>query len=576
MSNQAIEYEFDVDSEQMKNNYVAENTEWLVIQDNNSLNYDQATVNFNSVNVSGSNPNIQVSLANAYITVPYTVSLVPTGCTFTQQGDATTIVPSNQNACSVKGFHHFVDKSYAKMGSTNLYEEVEYMNIIMNENLKKMSLDEKNLYGNKLNFELDSVDSYKYDPAFVGESNNKYSPEFDHNANIGHLKRMKNTNGFGVNDEYKSVLGNDASNESLQCKMVNNTPTLLEFTGLAHIPLSELHSVFKEMPTMSSIKALELRLRTNLTKNNSWTVHYTGKTGVNEEFPVIGVESSQSQGNCCPILLSNAGASNGATTKYGLTLRVANNDSACSVKCTIKIGYTNSGLTGTTQEPCYLYIPTFNMTPFYANKILNSPQYRLLHTDYATTWFRGRYKSNAISEQFQGSHQRLRAIHIIPFFSGKNSTYEINGNSNMLEPYKSLVSSAPNTCSPCRITDFNIKIGAKSVFGAPLRYTHEFYEQHKLQLMGKINGNSAKQDHLFSGLITKDMFEKCYGVYSFNLQLTSNEALDDEPKDIFLTWKTNVDGDGGKIKYDFFVILEKQKEINLDRSTGMFALKSVV
>ena len=154
------------------------------------------------------------------------------------------------------------------------------------------------------------------------------------------------------------------------------------------------------------------------------------------------------------------------------------------------------------------------------------------------------------------------------------TTGNFNGNTSpqMLDPCRSAISSAPTTCSPCRITDFNIKVGAKSLFSSPLKYTHEFYEQHKLYLLGKINGNSSKQEIMYSGLINKDMFEKCYGVYSFNLQNIANESLDDEPKDIFLTWKTNVDA----LAYDFLVILEKQSEISLDRSTGMFALKSVI
>ena len=578
MSNQAVEYEFEIDSEKMQNNYVVEKCEWLQLQDNNSLNYDNATINFNSVNVSGSDPNIQVSLSNGYVNIPFTTTLTAVGCTFTQSDSASTVMDSNKNACSVKGYHHFIDKSYAKMGSTQLYEEVEHMNVIINEDLKKMSLDEKTLYGNKLNFELDSVDSFKYSKTAVGESNNTYSASYSENVNTGHLKRMKQSNAH-FNDSYKTIFGDNATNESLQCKMVKNTPTEIQFSGVASVPLSVIHPVFKNMPTMSSIKKMELRLRTNLSKNNTWTVFYTGKTATDTAFPVLGVEATQPQGNTCPILLSNAGSSNGAISNFGLTLRATTNDAECSVKCNIKIGYTVPSSTGPTQEPCYLYIPTYKMTPFYANKILNASQHRLLYTDYATTWFRGRYKTNAISEQFQGSHQRLRAIHIIPFFSNKNTTGTFNGNTNplMLEPFKSAVSSAPTTCSPCRITDFNIKVGANALFSSPLKYTHEFYEQHKLNLLGKINGNSNKQEIMYSGLINKDMFEKCYGVYSFNLQNITNESLDDEPKDIFLTWKTNVGDDtNNAIKYDFFVILEKQSEINLDRSTGMFALKNVV
>lgn len=358
MSNQSVEYEFEIDSEKMQNNYVMEASEWLQIQDNNSLNYDNATINFNSVNVSGSNPNIQVSLSNGYVNVPYTVTLTAAGCTFTQSDSNSTIMASNKNACSVKGYHHFIDKSSAKMGSTSLYEEVEHTNLIINERLKQMSHDEKTLYGNKLNFELDSVDSFKYDKLQVGESNNTYSAAYNENVNSGHMKRMKQANAH-FNDSYKTIFGDNATNESLQSKMVKNSATELQFSGVASIPLSKIHPVFHSMPTMSSLKGMELRIRTNLSKNNTWTVYYTGKTAVDTAFPVLGVDASQSQGNTCPVLLSNAGSSNGATSLFGLTLRANTNDAECSVKCNIKIGYTVPSGTGPTQEPCYLYIPTF-------------------------------------------------------------------------------------------------------------------------------------------------------------------------------------------------------------------------
>lgn len=96
-------------------------------------------------------------------------------------------------------------------------------------------------------------------------------------------------------------------------------------------------------------------------------------------------------------------------------------------------------------------------------------------------------------------------MYVIPFLSADNLVNSVDGNVNMVLPYQSAVSSAPTTCTPCPLYEFNISVGGHNFFGTSLKYTYEFYDENVLELIGNLNGNSMKSP-LTSGLITKNMF----------------------------------------------------------------------
>lgn len=585
MSQEAVEFDYNRDSDNQSNIYPCYSIDNIKVPDSNSKNYSNGMIQFNSVKLGGTDPNTQYSLSKAKVDIPYTITLDAEGCTFTSDG--TNVVLDNKYACSTKGFHNFIESSTHKMGSTSLNEKVDNQNIIMNENLKRMSYDEKLLYGTKLNYELDNANSYRYSAQF-GEYNNVVRPSANSNGKVddvnhGHLARMRATNNYYdtlSTDAISAFVSQEDITTSLYPCMIKNSGTQLVFTGFASIPLSEIHDCYKQMPSMSSINEFTMRLQTNLAQTNKWTIVY-GNTVASSTprttgtaYDVKGIVANQSYGTTCPILVSNCGVASstgaGSSSLYGLTVYPNAVDTIFKVNVSCKIGYCDK--TGAdTGQVCQLSIPSQLMNPVYTNKILEKGLFRMLYNEHATTWFLNRGGNSTITEKIQGLFQRPRKLYVIAFLSksmGVTSIGAHNVTDKMVSPYQSPVSSAPVTCSPCKLYDVNIRIGNKAIYGEPLKFSHEFYDEHVLESLGKINGNSVNNP-FFTGLIDKSMWERCYQAYVFNISRSMNELLDNEPKELYFSCKTL--GLSG-VKYDLLVVVEHQRQMTLNRATGNFAI----
>jgi len=159
-------------------------------------------------------------------------------------------------------------------------------------------------------------------------------------------------------------------------------------------------------------------------------------------------------------------------------------------------------------------------------------------------------------------------MYIIPFFSSTFLTLP-NPNPNALgaigiPPYQQCLSSAPNTCSPCRISNLQIQIGGQNLYLEPQQQNIHFYNQNFLSLMGNINGNSLKSK-FFSGQITKSMWEKCYGVVTVNLEKVNSETEDNLMKSFQISFKND---SPNSLYHDFIIIVSYQSELYVDRGTG--------
>jgi hypothetical protein len=131
--------------------------------------------------------------------------------------------------------------------------------------------------------------------------------------------------------------------------------------------------------------------------------------------------------------------------------------------------------------------------------------------------------------------------------------------------HNSPLSSAPITCSPCKLKNFNIQIGGLNIFIEPQQYSNQFYYNNFLSLMTKLNGNSLKSK-FFAGQITKSMWESgAYGTYVINLEKVSDEVQDSLMKSFQLLYQ--IDGTLG-LSYDMYYMIEYETHLNLDRSTG--------
>ena len=580
MSQEAVEFDYDLDNQVQKNEYPCQSIDYVKINDSNTNNYSNGVISFNGVKTSGTDVNIQYSISKGTLSFPYTIVQDISAASFTSDG--TNIVPDNRFACSVKSYHNMIESCSIKMGSTSLNEKLDNLNIIIGENLKRMSQEERLLYGSKMNYELDSASSYRYNSNF-GEYNNVVRPSANANGkvddiNTGHMRRMLATNNYlGANstDSLATLVGQMAMSDSLQPCMISNTPTQLVFTGIAVIPLCEIHDCFKQTPSMSKIEQLTLLVNTNLATSNSWTTVYSGgaqTTGVS--YGVSGLIATQSYGSTCPVLLSNCGSASAtganASSLFGLTVYPNNANTPFRIKTTCKIGYMLSSGSYSGQT-CQLSIPSYNMNPDYASKILEKGLHRMLYNEHASTWLlKLQTNGSVITKPIQGLFQRPRKLYVFPFLSKSNTVTAIDGNNSMVSPFQSPVSSAPLTCTPCRLYDCNIKIGQKNIFDESLKYSHEFYDEHVLESLGKINGNSIKSPFM-TGLVDKSMWDRCYQVYVFNLSRSMNELIDNDTKEIYFSCK--ILGQTG-LYYDLLCVVEHQKETNLDRASGLFSLST--
>ena len=127
------------------------------------------------------------------------------------------------------------------------------------------------------------------------------------------------------------------------------------------------------------------------------------------------------------------------------------------------------------------------------------------------------------------------------------------------------LSSAPTTCTPCRCKNFNISIGGNWLFSEPQSYNYNFYNNNALSIVSDINGNSVK-GNLFSGRISKSMWENGYNVFYVNLEIVSDIILDSTMKQFQLSY--TIEESNTDVSYDMNNIISYQNEVNLDRLTG--------
>jgi len=444
----------------------------------------------------------------------------------------------------------------------------------MNERIKQYGADKYKVYGDIMGHAWDTGNSIGYNST-AGEFNNFTNLQVGLIAqgskpsnipNQGHFARCAKTN-IDMTNSANSTLGNfllssgaqssagstAILNNENQNSLVYQGTDGLAFQGMAIVPLSELHDFFKQMPSVASSTGFELRLQSNLSKENSYTVRYNAIAS-STAIPNL-VTSQQVVGHACPFLLTNP-STDGSTGLKTLGTGVING----TMTVRACIGWKNetgqlASFGGASGNPVRIFLPSINYNNDYIKDIIQHPQYSLKYMDYYVDSDLGKTQTSNISRLFNVQLSRVRTLYIIPFLSSS---------STVPSPFNSPISSAPTTCTPCRLRNFNIQIGGQNIFTEPQNYNYQFYNNNALSLMADINGNSLKSK-FFSGQITKSMWENGYNVYTINLMKCADEITDSLMKSFQLIF--SIDGNAG-LSYDFYYMITYQSELTLDRSTG--------
>jgi hypothetical protein len=544
------------------------------INDSNSANYSNGYINFTNLNLGGGSIDKMYSFSNAYITIPYSIIL---------SGDGTVLKfkskdPANAFATCLKGSHTIVDWVSAKFDGTQLTRSSYHNHSMMNEKIKTYNSDKYRIYGDIMSHAWDN--GYGINLTTVGEVNNNINPILtptgvftglspSSQINTGHYQRcMKNNidvtkkansslNTFLCKDD-ASVNTNlrDSMNQSVLVYADNDN---LVFQGVVTIPLSQLHPVFEQMPTISSVQGFDLRLQCNLARENTYTMTYNAiATGSNTISPLT-IQVVQSIGKCCPIMVMNPSE----TGMSGLRTDGARVTGGI-LKAVCTIGWNTDNLTvgnvfkGTTGNPCRIHLPTLSFTSDYIKDIATAPQHSLKYNDYYVDSELNLKHDSTPSRLFNCNLSRPRTLYIIPFLAAKSGSYP----SALTSP----LSSAPTTCTPCRLKNFNIQIGGQNIFSEPQQFNYSFYNSNAMSILADINGNSPK-GALFSSQINKSQWENGYNVFYVNLQKASDIITDSTMKAFQLTYAFEGNNQDN-IAYDMYYIISYENELNLDRLTG--------
>ena len=222
------------------------------------------------------------SFSNAYLTIPYTIVLANDGTNMRFKVEDQT----NIYAASLKSNACIIDWISCKFDGAQLTRSSYHNHLMMNEKIKTYNTDKFKIYGDILGHSFDNGFGINYVPTGLGEVNNNIlAPTTStgtgglnptQQVNTGHIERCRKN--VDVTKRANSSLNtflssNETDNLNLrdnihQNALVYASADILVFQGVATIPLSQLHDVFQQMPTLSSISGFDLRLQSNMSREN--------------------------------------------------------------------------------------------------------------------------------------------------------------------------------------------------------------------------------------------------------------------------------------------------------------------
>jgi hypothetical protein len=599
--NDAIEYEYDYDNENQENSYPSLGTENIVINDTNQGNYLNHWINFNSNGLTGKDSTNILMPALANLQIPYTIVLEATNCTF---GACTAIDagthartmaddPENAFAISWKSYLHLIDNFSLKLNSVQTNSaNVPFASLLMHEKLKSMSDEKYRLYSEIINHAWDTDMSYIMNPTTATNTpydatkntgleinnNTKIASglagfSYQNYANLGHIKRMRQTNHdiTATDYMYKNLLSADKIANSLGTfyQGPSTDKKKLYFTGVATLPLALVSDFMANMPSVANLPGLDFKIQSNIGNSNSWTYNFKftgGQFAVtdlaeNKDITLQSVTATQPIGNICPFMISPVGHK----ANTGLSVFPDYNggaNPACSIKVTCKIGYDLGNANNNNSVPCSINIPSVNMNPVLSRKIYElSTPHKILFDDFQIEWMNNVKGGTKVERSFANQLVRPRKLYLFAFLSASNPAG--------LPVYQQLTSSAGNTITPIKLSNFSITKGLSPLFSDRLQTNYEFYNLNAMPLLS-INGASLKS-HFMSSQIGRSQWERIYGVYCFDIKNCFDEVQDNAVKQFNL--KYNCDSKPELI-YDIMALFTTQSELFVSRSTGLMTAPS--
>lgn len=378
---------------------------------------------------------------------------------------------------------------------------------------------------------------------------NGYVPDM---LNKGRLERMKSTsfnpqrllNYYGVNPYGKQQI------TSLYRSHTNgNTTGTMTFTVYTLIPFPLLHPIFGQTPVCRGVK-LNMTIQMNIGN----TITCSTDSTTNKIFTGYSL-NSKSGSNVCPIMISPLATGAGDTAQIAGT--------SCKYDATSKKGTIVITNEINTTAKTALYMPQITFTPEFEKKYCEQETKTVQYLDYVVYTPQNLFPLAAGNPANQvlitNSVVRPRDLIIIPEVDSS-----ANGGS---APSSTPFSSSPFTTAPySKIYNFNVALNGKPIWQQTKNYTYEMYVETMSKLA--IDGRQYRKLGISSGLLSKDKWENGYTYYYVDLDHAKFAEDDNIGKSVNISFTNSAN-----VAMDYYCILTRQREFDIDVSTGKIVQK---
>ena len=520
------------------------------------------------------------SLSEAYITVPYVVTL-------NNGVGALTSTPANISQfvgglkCNTASV---IDRIQIELGGKTLVTPISYLSHWNNlRALTEWSDSDIKTHGASAMMFPDDVVSIGFNnttnaagDGYINNSNNvaavlaaTNTALVEYPVNSGFVKRQLcnpmviSSNGVPINSVGWASTGANAiksltTSSGKGAIVVGSgvaSGNVITFYYMLRIRLVDIHPIFKTLDLCAN-PALKL------------TVYF------NTGSSIINVDASKNmslgsvsivQGNVCPFMLSSA------TSGSGMSSVLSTNASTLNLAW----GVCQNTLTSTATAASYypysttrLWIPFYDLLPEKELELIKYPKKVCRYLDVATQIAKnltgaavsttGALNAN-FGIQMSGSQKNLKYVALMPFAS--SSVSGTTGNFSTITNIDQAMSpfdSAPWTCQPgSNITNFQVQVGNQNVFNNPISYDFSGFLD-EFQKISSLYGGMSHQ--LGCGLIDEDKWS--YG-QRIMLADVSRITSKDVPQSVLVSG-TNASSQPS----DFILLSVYEKAFSVDRITG--------
>jgi hypothetical protein len=533
--------------------FVAEDVQWVYLNDNNNNSYSSNQVLFNLDSLSNSGQFNDST--RGFIVMPLTLKVGLTG--------SGAVSADNDWCASLKaGVQHVLNSIQIEANNNVINNLSPFLNLAITWRLFEQGVDGVNTMGDLLNFIPDSAETVRFwstaSTYGIGECNNAIADDnFTTNGgygaknlqNKGRLQRMMNTSFNPTSASFTGITVYTTA-AALDANFINhvglNSATEVDYIIYAVFPLAVIHDFFAKLPITRG-----MMMKLTLNCNTGCSVNATIAGGLYTACSVTTTSSAT-----LPFMLSPITTGSGTAPSLG----VFGNTMITGVTASLNIG-AKAGSVGPALTTCRIYVCQVKFTPEYEQLYIQEPIKTINYMDY-TNYFISNVGPNAqVNQLLTNGISRLRYLLICPQIS--STANGIAG--SYFSPVSSPFSSAPTTCAYARLLNFQVVLNGKNVFNNVQNYTYEqYFEQIKPSL--SINGGSTHSLQLTSGLINKSALEKGYGWIYVDLSRHASQAEDNVSRSLQVLFTNN-----NNIAYDYFIIVGFEKTLSINVSSGQFS-----